>query len=238
MEKAFHRSAFRTVFAEKLEEEPMKIKSTIHRFAHWPITLSMLAAAVLIFVTGCETQKPGFGGNPTLPPKDSKDIVLREADVLKIIFPGTENLNTSQTIRRDGKITLPIIGEIVAIGKTPTELEKELVDKYSKELVSSKDISVTVQSASFPIFVNGAVGHPGKVMCDHPMTVLEAIMESGGFDYTRANMKSVKVIRTQNNQTKHYTLNLKGLVNSGAPVDTFYLQPSDIVYVPSKIVWF
>jgi len=172
-----------------------------------------------------------------MPARGTNDIVLREADVVSIVFPGAENLNTAQAIRRDGKITLPVVGEITAAGKTPSGLQKELVTLYAKELVSSKDIVVAVQSASFPVFVTGAVQRPGKVVSDHPMTVLEAIMESGGFDYLHANMKKVRIIRAKDKETLNFTVNLKGVVN-GTGIDVFYLQPSDIVYVPSKIVWF
>ena len=213
------------------------MKPTIQRLVLLPIIFSILAATVLIFVTGCETPQGQYGGNPEMPVQGTNDVVLREADVLTITFPGAENLNTTQTIRRDGKITLPVVGEIMTAGKTPSALQKELVTLFAKELVSSKDIAVTVQSSTFPIFVTGAVQRPGKILSDHPITVLEAIMESGGFDYTRANTKTIKVIRTKDKTTHKYTVNLSGVV-SGSEIDIFYLQPSDIIYVPTKIVWF
>jgi len=212
----------------------MKTKSIVHHLAQ--LTFSLLAVVFLLFSVGCETNKTHFNQNPSLPAKDSKDIVLREADVLKVMFPGTVNLDTIQSIRRDGKITLPLVGEVAAAGKTPSDFEKELIDLYKDQLVSSKQISVTVQSSSFPVFITGAVQKPGKILSDHPITVLEAIMESGGFD-PRANMKAVRIIRAQDKQTKTYTVNLKGIM-TGSPIDIFYLQPSDIVVVPTKITWF
>jgi polysaccharide biosynthesis/export protein len=215
-------------------EESMKIKSLVHHIAQLPFA-SMVLAVVLL--TGCNTTKPHPSDYSSLPSKESKDIALREADVLRIAFPGTANLDTVQTIRRDGKITLPMVGEVVASGKTPAELEKELIGAYASQLVSSKEITVTVVSASFPVFVTGAVQKPGKVLSDHPITVLEAIMECGGFDYTKANLKAVRIIRNQDKQTKYYRVNLKGVLN-GTPIDIFYLQPSDIVYVPERFNWF
>ena len=214
----------------------MKIKSITHSLAQWPFAFSIVAAACLMLLGGCDTAKPQFNPYSVLPPKDSKDATLREADVLKISFPGAPNLDTVQAIRRDGKITLPEVGEVVAVGKTPTELEKELVKLYADQLVS-KDIIVTVQAAAFPIFVTGAVARPGKLLSDHPMTALEAIMESGGPDFTRANLKAVRIIRTQDNKTKNFKINLKGIVNN-TPIDVFYLQPDDIIFVPEKITWF
>ena len=132
-----------------------------------------------------------------MPVEGTNDIVLREADVVNIAFPGAENLNTTQTIRRDGKITLPDLGEVAAAGKTPSSLQKELVGLYAKELVSSKDIRVLRFSRlNISCLCDRRRSKTGKLLSDHPMTVLEAIMESGGFDYARANTKAVKVIRT------------------------------------------
>jgi polysaccharide export outer membrane protein len=170
----------------------------------------------------------------TVGTEHTEPLLLREADVLKISFLGAPSLNTTQTIRRDGKITLPDGGEMDAAGKTPTELEKDLADHYASQLVS-KEVTVTVQSSSFPIFVTGAVAKPGKVIADHPMTVLEAVMESGGFDYSRANLKAVKIIREK--PPGNFTLNFKGLLEGHQP-EAFYLKPFDIVYVPEKFSWF
>jgi polysaccharide biosynthesis/export protein len=218
----------------------MTTKSITDRLAGWPIAFSIFAAAVLALVTGCQTTTNTHpNGNAGMPTSmvSSNDVVLREADTVKVTFPGAEKLDTTQVIRRDGKITLPIIGEIVAEGKTPAELQKELAGLYSKELVSSKDISVVVVSSFFAVYVNGAVMKPGKVSSNNQLTVLEAIMEAGGFDYKTAKLKAIQVIRTENGKTHNYTVNLQG-VTSGGPVDIFYLKPSDIVFVPSKIVWF
>ncbi|HWD90873.1 MAG TPA: polysaccharide biosynthesis/export family protein [Verrucomicrobiae bacterium] len=215
----------------------MKTRSAVCHHARLPFAFSLFLVACLAIITGCGTSNPDFKPYSALPSKDAKDAPLREADVVKIDFPGASTLDTVQTVRRDGKITLPVVGEVVAAGKTPVELQKELVKLYAKELVSSKEITVSVQQSAFPIFVTGAVMKPGKLLSDSPMTALEAIMESGGPDYTRANLKSVRIIRTQDNHTKNFTINLKGLENSTS-IDIFYLQPGDIVYVPEKIVWF
>ena len=215
----------------------MKIKLIAHRLARLPIAFSIFAAAVLVLLTGCESTKSHTGENFPSSIQSSNDVVLREADTVKITCPGAPELTTTAVIRRDGKITLPIIGEVMVAGKTPADLQKDLAERYKDQLVSSKDISVTAVSASFSVFVNGAVMKPGKVTVDHPMTVLEAIMESDGFDYKTANMKAVKVIRTQDGKTHNYTVNLEGVRKPGKPVDSFYLQPSDIIYVPSRITW-
>ena len=163
-------------------------------------------------------------------------FILREGDTLKISFPGSANLDTTQQIRRDGKISLPLVGEVKAAGLTPIELRKALMDLYAPQ-ISTKEVNVEVQNSLFPVYITGAVLRPGRILSDHPITALEAIMEAGGFDYTRANLKGVVVIRQEGNKTKNYTLNLK-LAMEGKLSEPFYMKPADIIYVPERFSWF
>jgi polysaccharide export outer membrane protein len=205
----------------------------------YPAALGALGLMMLTF-TGCETANvPGPVDQAQLQPtgsQPSESQTVREGDVLKIDFPGAPNLDTTQQVRRDGRITLSLVGEFKAAGLTPSDLEKELIKAYSSQLVS-KEVTVTVVSSSYAVFVTGAVIRPGKIMTDRPLTALEAVMEAGGFDSAKADIKAVVVIRNENGRTKNYPLNLK-LVLEGKQSEPFYLKPSDIVYVPVKFSWF
>ena len=192
------------------------------------------AALVLIAIAGCQSTQPK--GPPEPATEHSEAIILREGDVVKINFPGAPNLDATEQIRRDGKISLSLVGDITAAGLTPAELEKEILKLCSSQLVT-KEVTVTVMSSTFPVFVTGAVIRPGKVLSDHPITALEAIMEAGGFDYARADLGHVKVIRNEKGGVKSYTVNLKVALQAKQSTP-FYLKPSDIVYVPEKFSWF
>jgi polysaccharide export outer membrane protein len=187
--------------------------------------------------SGCSTNNPDYEPTDSVTNKvdKSEPILLREGDVLKIAFPGAPNLNTTQQIRRDGKITLPLVGDVFAAGKTRPALEAELLDLYKPQLVT-KEVTVTVESSSFDVYVTGAVLRPGKVISSRPLTALEAIMEAGGPDYSRANLKSVVVTRTSKDHVEHFKLNLKGTLY-GDSNEPFYLKPSDIVFVPERFQW-
>lgn len=165
-----------------------------------------------------------------------EDLRLREGDVVQVSFPGAPSLNTQQQVRRDGKITLPIVGDVMAADLTPDQLKKKLTDLYAPQLVW-KEVLVTVVSSQYPVFVSGAVLRPGKIMTDRPMTALEAIMEAGGFDTTKANVGAVVVIRNEDGKTRNFTLDMKTALE-GKETTPFYLKPSDIVYVPAKFSWF
>ncbi len=162
--------------------------------------------------------------------------VLREGDVLKISFPGSPTLNTTQTIRDDGIISMPLVGEVKAAGLTPDELDQKLIELYAPQL-TTKEVTVEVQNSAYPIYVTGAVLRPGKIMTDHSITALEAVMEAGGFNYELADMKHVVVIRQEAGGTKNYTLDLKAVMDgrTGTP---FYMKPSDIIFVREKFNWF
>lgn len=191
--------------------------------------------AWLTMAAGCQTE-PGFPLPAHQDTNAPEIITLREGDVLKISFPANPTLNTTQPIRRDGMISMPLIGEVKATEKTPKQLETDLIDLYATQLLS-KEVTVEVQSSTFPIYVTGSVLHPGRIMSDHPITALEAVMEAGGFDYAKANLKGVQVIRQEGGQPRNYTLNLR-LVMEGIKGKPFYLKPADIVYVPERFSWF
>jgi polysaccharide export outer membrane protein len=207
-------------------------RNLVRRFMQ--MTLSMVSVAMLGLFAGCQVPPPA---TPITAANSQPEVLtIREGDVLKISFPGAPTLDTQQQVRRDGRITMPLGGEVVAAGLTPNGLEQELIKVYASQLVS-KEVSVTVVSSTFSVFVSGAVVRPGKVTSDHPLSALEAVMEAGGFDRTKADMRAVVVTRQEGNQYKNYTVDLKAVLD-GKQTEPFYLKPADVVYVPELFSWF
>lgn len=189
-----------------------------------------LAAVLLLPACSGPSALPAQAGNEPEPQ------ILQSGDVVRVAFPGTPNMDSTQTIRRDGRINLEIVGEVRASGKTPGELEKELIQLYTPHLVT-KDVKVTVVSSSFSVFVIGAVMRPGKLQLERAVTAFEAIMEAGGFVMDKANMKEVRVIRNEGGVPKTYEINLKDVLD-GKPTEAFKLKPFDTLYVPERFKWF
>ena len=193
----------------------------------------LLLAALMLFVPGCQT-------TPPVTPTDTvpySTAVLREGDSIKIAFPGAPNQDSVQQVRRDGKITLSLGGEMIAAGKTPAEIEKEVLKVYGDQL-AVKQVVVTVTSSAYPIFVSGAVLRPGKISADRPMTALEAIMEAGGFDHAKADLKKVTVLREFEGQTVSYIIDMRKVLQGEPGTKPFYLKPADKIHVPQKFNWF
>ena len=191
-------------------------------------------ALALFVLPGCETTASHQTNESASEEARVEGIVLRAGDGVKISFPGSPNLDTTQPIRRDGKIVMPLVGEVEAAGMTPEALQTKLIKLYAPQ-IASKEILVTIESSSFPVFVTGSVIHPGKILSDHPLTALEAVMEAGGFDYNSADMKAVKVSRMEKGEMKSYKLDLKQALEGGKNGRPFYLKPGDILFVPERL---
>ena len=198
----------------------------------------MVALAVLLATTpGCQSAEPSHpatGDNPMRQTEASSATEtetqrLLEGDDVRVAFPSVPNLDTTQKIRTDGKITLPLIGEVNAAGLTTSELQKILVDRYASELVSNQ-VTVSIAASSFPVYVTGAVMKPGEVRCDRPTTVWEAVMKAGGFDPLKARLDKVFIIRRGEGKIP---VNLQRVME-GKDKDSILLKPSDTVQVPDK----
>src|SRR6266436_4519681 len=153
---------------------------------------------------GCQTSVSSANlASQSAPPTR---VTLAPGDVIKLTFTGTPELNQAQRIRVDGKLSLPLIGEVSAAGKTVTGLQGELSQLYKPQLKNS-DVLVTLESAPTQVVISGAVVKPTKIAFEKPTTVLEAIMEAGGAS-PYGNLKNVRLIRMVNGVHQSQSLDL------------------------------
>jgi len=171
---------------------------------------------------------------PASESSEDDSLQLIEGDVIEIYFPGAPELSGTQKVRRDGKITLAFVGEKEVTGLTSTGLEDKLLEWYDDQIVT-KEVTVTLVSSSFPIYVQGMVLNPGEIINDRRITALEAVLKAG-YNPKQANLKKVTVIRVENGRYMSHSLDLQAVLD-GENVDPFFLQPSDIVKVPEKFIW-
>jgi polysaccharide export outer membrane protein len=161
----------------------------------------------------------------------SSEVALRPGDEIELKFYYTPELDITQTVRPDGKISLQLIGEINVLGKSPSELREELLKLYVPHL-KKPEIAVIVRSLlNRRVYVGGQVTTPGVIEMLGEIDVLEAIMEAGGFLLPEAEFRNVIVIRHKEGQRYAYSVNLENSLK-GKGSQPFYLQPRDIVYVP------
>ena len=176
---------------------------------------------------GCQTDANSatLSGQAEVP----KHVVLAPGDVVKLTFSSAPELNQSQKIRADGKLSLPLVGEVDAAGKTVGQLQSALVEIYKPQL-KTPEVTVSLESSLTTVTVSGAVNKPGKVAFERPTTVLQAIMESGGpSEY--GTMRRVRLIRTVNGIQKSQVMDLHDI---GKETKPFYVRDNDIIFVPQS----
>jgi protein involved in polysaccharide export with SLBB domain len=210
----------------------MKLRIFKKRFNMWLILAGCFAAGIFFFSCSSTPEKEGPGVIATEPVVyPEPEVRLSTGDVIEIRFFYTPELNTTQAIRPDGKITLQLIGEVTALGKTPVELQEDMYNKY-KTFLSQLDIAVIVQTMSNRrVYIGGEVGSPGSIPIEGQLTALEAIMLAGGVNLGTGKYDNVIIIRNQNGKWVGEVFNLEEAVK-GAVSEPIYLKPMDIVYVP------
>lgn len=191
-------------------------------------SLTAVVALMLVFASSsCESPEP-YTPIPAEAFKSRPSGSLAAGDVIRVGYPGAPELNTTQKIMANGKVSLPTIGDVTAQGKSVSTLQSQLTGLYQSHL-QNPTVLVSVEEVAACVYVSGEVIKPGKVSLDRPMTAFDAIMEAGGFSKF-ANPKQVVVIRTKDGKSERYALNL-GDTLSGASSSSFYLRPYDTVFV-------
>jgi polysaccharide biosynthesis/export protein len=189
-----------------------------------------LAALALLFCVGCsgtpQHQMPVVAETPNY---------LNAGDEVRITFPAAPELNQSQKVGTDGSLSLPLVGEVHAAGKSPRELQNALAALYKPQLQDS-EVVVTLETRALPVVVSGAVQKPGKIVFERPATVLEAIMEAGGFT-PEADLKKVSIIRIVKGEHYTQTFDMRPILR-GKPTPAVYVANGDVIYVLERLLNF
>ena len=166
---------------------------------------------------------------PTRASAQPADYKLGPGDKLRVEVYKDSQLSQSLQIRPDGKITLPLLGDLQASGLTPIEL-RDRITTALREYVTNPVVTVIVVETIPPLaFIMGEVNNPGSIALNGPLTVLQALAMAGGFkDF--ANTKGIRVLRKTSRGHQTIAFNYKdALRDDGPPV---VLQPGDTVIVP------
>lgn len=165
----------------------------------------------------------------------SSEYVIGAEDMLDITVWRNPDLSRQVQVRPDGRISMPIIRDVVAVGKTPTQLAEEMTNKL-KEYVQNPVVAVTLKEVnSSNVFLLGEVAHPGRYPLKSKMTLLQGITIAGGFKETAARNQIVifRFIETAPGQ-KRFTASYDDIVLRSGISDNFELKPGDTLVVPSE----
>jgi polysaccharide export outer membrane protein len=153
-------------------------------------------------------------------------------DVLQIVvWKDPEASVPAAVVRVDGKISMPLIGEVDVAGLAPAELEKSLIEKFSKFINHPVITVITAAVNSRKVYVAGAVRKEGPVLLVRPMTVLQAINEAGGLaEY--AKKKKIYVLRMENGRQVRLPFDYDAVTKGERLQQNISLLPDDTIIVP------
>jgi polysaccharide export outer membrane protein len=162
-------------------------------------------------------------------PSSPAEYRISAGDKLRIEVYKEQQLSQSVQVRPDGKVTMPLIGDIEATGHTPIEL-RDAIAGALKEYVTNPTVTViVVETVAATAYVMGEVNHPGAINLQAPVTVIQALALAGGLkDF--ANTRNIRILRKQRLGVQMINFNYKEASQSvGMPM---YLEPGDTVVVP------
>lgn len=160
-----------------------------------------------------------------------KDYVIGPGDILDISVWKDETLTKSVVVLTDGKISFPLIGEVVAGGKTVVQLKKEMEEKISP-YVPNVTLSLEVKQVnSMLIYVIGRVNTPGRFILNMNVNVLQALAMAGGCN-PFAKRNQIKVFRQEGDKTHIFSFEYDGVVDGKHLEQNIMLKRGDVVVVP------
>ena len=192
--------------------------------------LAAAAAIALVSLGGIATAQP------VAPPTDTSKYVIGPGDMLQISVWHNPELSTQVPVRPDGRISTPLVTDVVAAGRTPEELGHDIETRL-KKYVSDPLVTVIVSSFVGPynqqVRIVGEASTPKALSYLAHMTVLDAMIAVGGLTpYASGNR--AKLVRRINGKETETTLRLSDLLKSGDLSANTELQPGDIIIIPQS----
>ncbi len=191
--------------------------------------------ASTLLIAGCMT--PGYPPAPKASATADYNYHIGALDTVNVIVWRNPELSMSVPVRPDGKITTPLIDDLPALGKTPTELERDMEKallKYIRDPVVTVVVTTFVGPTSEQIRVIGEATKPQILAYRKDMTVLDVMIAVGGLtDFADGNAATVFRVAEGG---KLYSLRLRDLVKRGDISANVEMRPGDIVIIPQS--WF
>ena len=210
-----------------LTSNPFRVLLTIS------LVLMISAAVMAQSDAAAPTTPPAAAQAPEKDKGHSDDAYMIGAnDVLTVNVWKEPDISRSVPVRSDGKISLPLAGELQASGQTPRQLEQEIT-KRLQSYISDPEVTVIVtESKSQKINILGMVARPGTYLLSGSTTVLDAIAMTGGFkDF--AKQKAIYILRSNADGTqKRFPFNYKEVIKGKSLEQNIRLLPGDTVVVP------
>ncbi len=195
----------------------------------------LAAAGCLLAGRAAAADSPPAGAAPA-PSKVAPDYVIGPGDALQVFVWRNPELTVTVPVRPDGKISTPLVEDMVAVGKTPSQLARDLEQVLATYVRSPQVNVIVVQPASTlsQVKVVGQVAKPQAVPFREGMTVLDVILQVGGLSQFAAGNRA-RIVRHENGKDIQIPVKLEALLNKGDMRQNVTLRANDVVVVPESV---
>jgi polysaccharide biosynthesis/export protein len=200
------------------------------------VALGLILGATFVLGRSVTAQtQPAPGGTAARAETDAASNVtgytIGTDDVLAIVFWREKDLSRDVVVRPDGRISLPLLNDVMAAGLTPDELRHAL-DKVASKYVEDPRVTVVVKEInSRKVFITGQVAKQGPYSLTSPITVMQLITMAGGV-LEFADDKNISIMRVENGETVSYRFNYSDVKRRRNLQQNILLKPGDTVIVP------
>lgn len=202
-----------------------------HRVAVAVLTLLLVTGAAA--ARGEEAAKPEAKAQPNGPAAvpNLGDYRIGPEDLLQIGVWKNEAMSRTVPVRPDGKVSLPLLNDVLAAGYTPMEFREILIKKLTEYMPTPEVSVIVVEPKSYKVAVIGEVPKPGRYELRSWTTVLDVLAMAGGVNQFAARAR-IFVLRPEGDKMSRLPFNYNKAVSAGGEQENFYLRSGDIVVVP------
>jgi polysaccharide export outer membrane protein len=194
----------------------------------------LLVGSLLMLWSACGlTQARAADAAGDAPAPVPADYRIGPGDTLRVYVFQNEDLSATIPVRPDGKISTPLVEDMVAVGKTPSQLARDIEKSLSTYVKTPKVniVVITAVSAFSQVRVIGQVKTPKALPYRDGMTVLDAVLEVGGLGQFAAGNRA-RLVRSENGKSTEIKVKLEALVEHGDMTQNLPLKPGDVLVVP------
>jgi polysaccharide export outer membrane protein len=179
--------------------------------------------------------QPAQGATPAMPAANDTVYIIGPGDTVQVFVWRNPELSVTVPVRPDGKISTPLVEDLVAVGKTSSQLAREIETALS-EYIRSPQVNIIVTnpvSTYSQIKVIGEVVTPQSMPYREGLTVLDVVLAVGGLTEFAAGNRA-KIVRQENGKTVEIKVKLEALVRKGKVDENKALRPGDVLIVPES----
>lgn len=214
--------------------KPQKISSVIAKV----VSMFALLSLFWLSLSGCSS---GSHLITTAPPEEDYIVdkyKIGSGDTVQVNVWKNDEISRDALVRPDGMISLPLVGDIRALGKTTDELATDVTEKLVT-YIRTPQVSVSVENPSSADFqqrvrITGAVNDPTAIPYKDGMTVMDLVLAAGGLNEFAAGNRAVLHRKNNEGESLAYAIKLRNILSKGDLATNYNLRPSDVIAVPER----